>query len=194
MSMSRQVSALCKSVRCQLRNVGVIRKFSTQTATEKIVHALISSRLDFCNSLLYQLPSTQLARLQRLQNTAARIVTLSNRRSHITPVLQSLHWLPMPSRIVFKLLLLVSHCLQGSTPEHNTNLFIQYHPSRNLRSSNSCSLVVPKTHTLWGDRSLAHAGTYLWNKLPQDIRNISDVHTFKVTLKTHLFKMYFYSS
>ena len=89
--MSCQVSALCKSVRYQLRNVGIIRKYLTQSATEKIVHALISSRLDFCNALLYKLPNTQLARLQRLQNTAVRIVTLSKRRKHITPVLQSLH-------------------------------------------------------------------------------------------------------
>ena len=192
--MSGQVSALCKSVRYQLRNVGVIRKYLTCSATEKIVHALISSRLDFCNSLLYQLPNTQIARLQRLQNTTARIVTLSNRRSHITPVLKSLHWLPMQFRIVFKLLLLVFHCLQGSAPEYNTNLFIQYHPSRNLRSSNSFLLVVPKTHKLWGDRSFAHAGSSLWNELPHDIRNIPDVHTFKMTLKTHLFKTAFCNS
>ena len=70
-------------------------------------------------------------------------------------------------------------------------MFVQYHPSRNLRSSNSFSLVVAKTHTLWGDRSFTHARASLWNELPQIIRNISDVHKLKVALKTHLFKKYF---
>ena len=118
--MSCQVSALCKSVRYQLRNIGVIRKYLTQLATEKIVPALVSSRLDFCNVPLNKLPNTQLSSLQRLQNTAARIVTLFKRINHTTPVLQSIHWLPIPSRTVY--FLLVIRCMHGSAPEYNTNL------------------------------------------------------------------------
>ena len=93
-SMSVQVSAVCKSLWYQLRNLGVIRKHLTPSATEKIVSCpCISSRLDFGNSLLYQLPQTQCARsIQKLQNTAARIVTLINRITHITPVL---HFSPL---------------------------------------------------------------------------------------------------
>ena len=60
MSMSVQIPAVCKSVRYQLRNLGFIRKYLTRSATEKIVHALISSRLDFGNALLFQLPQSQL--------------------------------------------------------------------------------------------------------------------------------------
>ena len=191
MSMSVHVSTVCKSVRYQLRNLGVIRKFLTRSATEKIVHALISSRLDFGNSLLYQLPHTQLTRLQKLQNVAARIVTLTSRRKHITPVLQSLHWLPVHFRIVFKLLLLVFHCLHGSAPTYNINLLTYYNPPRRLRSSNINLLVVPRSNKLWGDRSFAHAGPLLWNELPPNIRNISTVHDFKIALKTHLFKLAF---
>ena len=75
MSLSTHVSSICKSVRYQLRNLGFIRKYLSRSTTEKLVHALISTRLDFCNSILYLLPNTQLSRLQKLQNTAARIVT-----------------------------------------------------------------------------------------------------------------------
>ena len=191
MSMSVQISAVCKSVRYQLRNLGIIRQYLTRSATEKIVHALISSRLDFGNALLFQLPHSQLSLLQKLQNSAARIVTLTRRTTHITPVLSSLHWLPVESRIVFKLLLLVFHCMHGSAPEYNINLLMPYNPPRRLRSSDSKLLTVPKTKKLWGDRSFAHAGPYLWNQLPQDIRYISSVNCFKNALKTYLFKSAF---
>ena len=77
MTMSNQVSSICKSVRYQLRNIGFIRKYLNQSSTEKLVHALVSSRLDFGNSVLFNIPQTQISMLQRLQNAAARITTLS---------------------------------------------------------------------------------------------------------------------
>lgn len=187
MSMSVHISAVCKSVRYHLHNLGIIRKYLTRSATEKIVHALISSRLDFGNALLFQLPQSQLSLLQKLQNSAARIVTLTRRSTHITPVLASLHWLPVESRIIFKLLLLVFHCLRGSAPEYNTNLLIPYNPVRQLRSSDCKLLTVPKTKKSWGDRSFAHAAPYLWNQLPQEICDIQNVECFKKSLKAHLF-------
>ena len=101
--------------RYQLRNLGFIRKYLNRSATEKITHALISSRLDFGNGLLFSLPHNLLAKLQRLQNAAARVVTLSNKYSHITPVLKSLHCLPVEKRVVFKIILLLFHCIHGST-------------------------------------------------------------------------------
>ena len=191
MSISAQIPSVCKSVRYQLRNLGIIRKYLTRSATEKIVHALISSRLDFGNSLLFQLPQSQLSRLQKLQNSAARIVTLIRRSTHITPVLSSLHWLPIEFRIVFKLLLLVFHCIHGSAPEYNVNLLMPYNPPRRLRSSDSKLLAVPKSKKSWGDRSFAHAGPSLWNQLPYHIRNISNIDCFKIALKTNLFKIAF---
>ena len=187
MSMSTHVSSICKSVRYQLRNLGFIRKYLTRSTTEKLVHALISSRLDFCNSMLHQLPNTQLARLQKLQNTAARIVTLSSRRTHITPILKTLHWLPVRDRIIFKLLLLVFRSLHGSAPDYNRRLIVEYKPTRRLRSSDSFLLVVPQTRTSWGDRSFSHSGPYLWNKLPLSIRSLPALSDFKTALKTHLF-------
>ena len=164
-----------------------IRKYLSRSATEKIVHALISSRLDFGNALLHNLPQSQLSKLQKLQNAAARIVTLSPKRTHITPILQSLHWLPINDRIVFKILLLIFHCVQGSAPQYNISLVHPYIPARNLRSSTSRALIIPKSTKTWGQRAFAHAGPYLWNSLPEDIKNCKSSESFKNQLKNYLF-------
>ena len=82
MTMSDQVSNICRSVRYQLRNIGFIRKHLSKSATEKLVHALISSRLDFGNALLINLPQNLLSKLQKLQNAAARINCFSDHQAY----------------------------------------------------------------------------------------------------------------
>ena len=191
MVMSAHISPVCKSVRYYVRNLGFIRKYLTRSATEKIVHAFISSRLDFGNVHFFQLPQNQLTRLQRLQNSAARLITLTRYKDHISPVLYSLHWLPIESRIIFKILLFVFHCVHGSAPEYNISLIQRYVPSRRLRSLDSGLLAVPKTRTNWGDKSFAHAGPFLWNQLPKHIRDSGTVDTFKDKFKFHLFQTAF---
>ena len=171
MSMSNQITSICKSVRYQLRNIGFIRKYLTRSATEKLIHSLISSRLDFGNGLLYNLPNVHIARLQKLQNAAARIVSLTSRRSHITPILQNLHWLPVKERINFKILLLVYHIINETAPEYNRSLLIKYQPTRTLRSSSSGLLQIPLSKKSWGERAFAHAGPALWNTLPQELND-----------------------
>ena len=116
-----------------MRNIGFIRKYLTRSATEKLVHSLISSRLDFGNGLLYNLPNSQIAQLQKLQNAAARIVSLSSKRSHITPILETLHWLPVKERIIFKILLFVYYIVNGTAPDYyNRSLLRLYQPTRTL--------------------------------------------------------------
>ena len=82
-------------------------------AADSLVHAFISCRLDYCNALLYGIADGQLQRLQSVQNAAARLVSETRRTDHITPVLQSLHWLPVRQRVTFKLATLVHKCLSG---------------------------------------------------------------------------------
>ena len=190
MSMSSQISSICKSVWYQLRNLGFIRKYLTQSAAEKIVHALISSRLDFGNALLFNLPQTKLAQIQRLQNAAARIITLARKYTHITPILKFLHWLPIEQRIKFKILLSVFHCVQGSAPQYNMSLIKLYNPVRSLRSANSGLLSVPVCNKSWGERAFARAGPSLWNSLPLSLRKTSSKDLFKSELKTYLFQKF----
>ena len=100
----------------QLRNLSKIRKYLTRESSEIAVHAFITSKLDYCNSLLYGCRKTQLKKLQNVQHTAARIVTQTRKFDHITPVLFNLHWLPVGYRIVFKILLLVFHMIVRIVP------------------------------------------------------------------------------
>ena len=97
-----------------------IRKYFTQESCEIAVHVFITSKLDYCNSLLYGCRKMQLKKLQYVQNTATRIVTQTRKFDHITPVLFDLHWLPVSYRIVFKILLLVFKSLfLGNSSELN---------------------------------------------------------------------------
>ena len=100
------------------------------------IHSFITSRLDNNNVLLYGLPANQLYRLQKIQNTAARILTFSRKSCHITPILKELHWLPINQRIIFKLLLIVYKCTNNVAPSYLTELLSKYLPTRTLRSGN----------------------------------------------------------
>ena len=91
----------------QLTNLSKIRKYLTQESSEIAVHAFVTSKLEYCNSLLYGSRKMQLKKLQYVQNTAARILTKTRKFDHITPVLSDLHWLPVGYRIFLKILLLV---------------------------------------------------------------------------------------
>ena len=84
-------TAICRSTYFHIRNIGKIRNLLSYNACSTIIHALISCRLDYCNSLLYSVPTHKTDRLQRLQNQCERILTKSTRREHINPVLKSLH-------------------------------------------------------------------------------------------------------
>ena len=87
-----------------LRQISKIRKYLTKSATQSLVQALVASRLDYCNALYQGLPKSRTSTLQRIQNTSARLITGTPRRHHITPVLKSLHWLPIPRRLELKTL------------------------------------------------------------------------------------------
>ena len=108
---------------------------------------------------------------------------------HITPVLQKLHWLPVKSRIIYKILLLIYKALNGLAPSYLSELLDTYRPSRNLRSSGKLFLTTKKTNTVnYGDRAFSVCAPKLWNNLPLHIRQAKSLSSFKSQLKTHLFK------
>ena len=157
-----------------------------------MVHAFITSRIDTCNSLLYGLPTSQLNRLQRVQNAAARLVSRARKFDHITPVLEKLHWLPVKQHIVFKMIVLLYKVLQQTGPIYLQELIKIRQPLKtNLRSSNKCLLEVPRVKLSRSERSFAVAAPKLWNTLPQEIKNSTSVTIFKKRLKTLLFHQYF---
>ena len=94
MNLKSHISSICSSASFALRNNGKIRKHLDRATTERLVHAFVSSRLDNCNSLLFGLPLCQIERLQRIQNTAASVMTLSSIKEHTTPILTIFTGLP----------------------------------------------------------------------------------------------------
>jgi len=104
-TMERQVNTISKACYYQIRNIGHIIWYITLDACKTIAHALITSRLDYGNTLLYGLPSTLVTWLQKVQNSSARLVTRTHKREHITPVLNSPHWLLVIYRSQNKILM-----------------------------------------------------------------------------------------
>ena len=189
MTLKPHVSSLVKSCYWQLRKIGQIRKFLTNEAAERVIHAFVSSRLDNGNSLLYGLPDFQIDRLQRIHNTAARILTRTKKFEHISPILRDLHWLPVRYRIVYKLMTLTFRCLHGLAPAYLSQLLVRYQPSRTLRSSDSYLLTVPKTKKKsYGDRAFQNSAPKLWNRLPISLRQCDTLSSFQSNLKKYLFK------
>ena len=146
---------------------------------------LIISRLDYCNSL-YSGIAKETNRLQLVHNAAARLLTRTRMREHISPVLASLHWLPVKFRIRFKTLMFVYKALNGLAPQYITELLEYASSSRPLRSGSQRLLKVPRSNLVSrGDRAFAVAAPQLWNDLPLDIKTAPDLQTFKILLKTH---------
>ncbi len=189
------IAKTARSCRFALHNIRKIRPFLTEHAAQLLVQALVVSRLDYCNALLAGLPSNTIKPLQMIQNAAARLVFNEPKRTHVTPLFISLHWLPVAARIKFKTLMLAYRTTTGSAPSYFHSLLRIYIPSRSLRSSSERRLVVPSQR---GSKSLSRTFSFTipgwWNNLPTPIRNAGSLSIFKQQLKTHLFRHYLTSS
>ena len=119
-----------------------------------------------------------------IQNAAARILTKTKRTEHITPILKSLHWLPVSYRIDFKALLLVFKSLNGIGPRYLTDAFQRYIPPK---SQQKFIVDKPMVSTKHGKAALSYYAAHLWNQLPESIQKAPTVSCFKSRLKTNLF-------
>ena len=158
----------------------------------KLVSAFILSRLDYCNCILAGLPKSTLATLQRVQNAAARLVLGLRPRDHITDGLRQLHWLPIESRIQFKLCLQMHLAHTGRCPSYIRDILqpVASNSSRlGLRSASTAQYQTPVLRTVFGERAFSYAGPRAWNKLPAYLHSIESTTTFKKHLKTFLFNV-----
>ena len=187
LTFSSHIKAVTKAAFYHLRNINRIKGFLSQKDQEKLIHAFISSRLDYCNGLLTGLPKKSIKHLQLIQNAAARVLTRTKRSEHITPVLKSLHWLPVSHRIDFKSLLMVYKSQNGLGPKYICDMFREYKPSRALRSKDSGQLVQSRVQTKHGEAAFSCYAANKWNKLPVEIKLSPNVDIFKSRLKTFLF-------
>ena len=131
-----------------------------------------------------------LSKLQRVQNTAARLITRKRKYDHITPELMALHWLPIKYRCRYKLLLYTFKVLTERAPVYLQELLTIHVPTRSLRSENSMLLSKPRVCTkTFGEKQFDRAASTLWNNLPSSIRHEQSMGIFKKQLKTYLFRL-----
>ena len=186
--MAAQVSNIVKSANFHLVNTGRARGLLTDDVTKLAIHTLVTSRLDYCNSLLIGISLRHQRKLQNIQRTSARLITKRRKFDSITSQLIELHWLPIKQRIDYKVLMLVYKALHNQTPSDITNMIQINVERRRLRSSCSTLLFEPRTYCVtFGDRAFSSYTPKLWNKLPANIKN-SQFETFKVLLKSLLFQ------
>uniref|UniRef100_A0A8C6LN66 Reverse transcriptase domain-containing protein n=1 Tax=Nothobranchius furzeri TaxID=105023 RepID=A0A8C6LN66_NOTFU len=124
MSFNSRIKQVCRFSFFHLRNIAKIRSILSRSDAEKLVYAFITSRLDYCNSLLSGSPQNVVKSLQLVQNAAARVLMRIKKRDHISPVLASLHWLPVKFRIDFKILLLTYKALNNQAPSYISDLIV----------------------------------------------------------------------
>ena len=185
-------SAICSSCIYHIRDLRRIRRHLDLHSAKLLANALVSSRFDYCNSLLSGIAETDLTKLQRVLNRLACLVTTSLPITGSVPLLRSLHWLPVKYRVHFKICLLTYKALHEEQPVYLRSLIAISHPSRSLRSNRGITLSIPRIKTNTGARACSSCAPSLWNNLPLSVRSVTSVATFRRRLKTYLFDLAFF--
>ena len=174
------------------------RRMNTGEIMKLLVQAIVISQLDYCNSLLASLPACVIQPLQFIQNAVAHLVFNLPKFSHVTPLLRSLHWLPVAARIRFKVLTLAYAAANKTAPHFLQDIIQAYTPVRPLRSAATGRLVHPACRATVSRSSRLRSFSILapqwWNDLPIPIRTAPSLPIFRRSLKTHLFTLYLDSS
>jgi hypothetical protein len=190
-SLKAHIKIKCRTAMFHISRIKNIRSYLTQDACETLILGTVISHLDYANTLFVGLPQCDIAKLQRVQNIAAKLVL--NNNSDSRSALKQLHWLPIHLRVQHKVLTIVYRCLNGQGPSYLTKK-LQLHTSgrAGLRSDNIYKrLKVPLTkRKLFANRSFSVMAPTWWNDLPNDIKQADTVDIFKKRLKTFLFIKY----
>ena len=169
-----------------IRKLRQLRGVVSQMAMQRLVSAFVLSRLDYCNAVLADLPSSSLAPLQRVLYAVVRLVGLGP-RDHTTRTMMELHWLPIEHRIKFTLCLIMHAAVSGQCPDliRGAVTTLAMLPGRNmLRAAANGLYDISRTRTIFRQRAFSVAGPRQWNDLPSDIREITDRAAFKRALKS----------
>ena len=194
-SFSEHVKRTCKACFLQMHDLRRIRQYLTLEVTVLAANALVSSRLDYCNSLFRGLSCFNLHKLQSIQNTLARIVTNHRRYAHVTLILKQLHWLPVKYRCMFKTATLDYKYLHSGSPsyfEPFLSLSSCSYSTRSGHPDHQYLTVPPFRPSVFKsvkhfDHSFGFDAPKIWNELPHDVRSATSVASFRKKLKTYLF-------
>ena len=191
------IDSIVKSCNIHLRNLGVLASKLSYQLRRQLVHCLVLSKLDYCNSLLFGLPESSINKLQKIENSCVRFLfgyQQMKKWDSVTPFLKKAHFLPIKERIEYKVALLAFKCINNIAPSYLAKCIkIKDQPMKTLRTDSDYFLLqvpaVPKLKRT--ERSFSHCAPLVWNKLPYSLRTKSDIGIFKRELKTHLFRRVF---
>ena len=189
LSMEHNISTVVRACFFHFRCFKSIRRILGAEVTSGLVSAFVTTRMDYCNSILAALPQSSIDPLQLVQNADVRLITGTGTREHITPALRSLHWLPVKFRITFKLCVFMHLVHIGRAPAHLSDMVTataDLSSQERLRSSNTFRYELPLLKRKFGERSFSYAGPKAWNDLPFALQELSDTCTSKRQQKTHL--------
>ncbi len=194
MTMHSQMKSVKRSMYCYISTINKIRRFLDRETCIRAVMTLVISRLDYVNCLLLGQSQSALHGLQVAQNSAARVITRTGKREHITPVLKDLHWLPVHQRVKYKTLCLVYKALHSDeSPSYMTGMLAKHQGAgRNLRSgSMTARLEVARSTNKHGDCCFSIEAPRLWNSLPCSMHKLTSYNAFRAALKTFLFRQHY---
>uniref|UniRef100_A0A803TNR7 Reverse transcriptase domain-containing protein n=1 Tax=Anolis carolinensis TaxID=28377 RepID=A0A803TNR7_ANOCA len=190
LSLEPQVSVVARGAFAQLRLVHQLRPYLGKSDLATVVHALVTSHLDYCNALYVGLPLKMPQKLQLVQRAAARLITTAAYRKRTTSLLSQLHWLAICYRAQFKVLVLAYKALNGSGPTYLSERISPYKLMRTLRSSGEALLLIPLASQVrlvgTRDRAFSVVAPQLWHSFPSDIWQAPSLLGFRKKLKTWL--------
>ena len=189
LNFRNHVITKCKAAMMNIWKIKLTRKFLTRDTCHQLALSLAISHLDYSNAILIGCRDSTLSLMQKVQNTAGRMVLNKHRSYSATECLKQLHWLPIKSRIIYQVLAIVFKCRHGMAPKYLQDLLeAKENRRQGLKSNNKQLLKVPTTtRKTFADRSFSVKGPKLWNDLPDSIQTISSYAEFKKQLKTCLF-------
>ena len=189
LSFDKHVTNVVRGCNYHLRALRHIRPVISMEVAKTVACSMVSSRLDYCNSLLHGTSAKNLHRLQIVQNDLARTVLQVSRRTSATQSLKTLHWLPVKQRIDYKIATTVYKLRQSSAPAYLREFIVDYQPPRTLRSSEKLllrELKGPARRLAFSAKAFSMFGPIVWNSLTFECRSSTSFGAFKRTLKTEL--------
>jgi len=178
MTLDTQVTTTVRACNFHLQSLRQLRSSLPRDA-QSVACVIIGSRLDYCNSLYYGMSNNNFQRLQKVQNTAARIVCQAPRHQHHSAdLLKDLHWLPMRGRVDYKIALLCYKAVKLQQPSYLTGLLSSYRQSRVLSSSTSDLLSTQSSLTNIAARRFSCCTNTVWNSLSSFVRTADSFTSF----------------
>ena len=173
-----------------LCQINMIKHLLDSRTLENVITSLVFSKLYFCSTVWANTSKTNVRKLQKIQNFAARILTGTRKYEHITPVLNDLRWLSVPAMLAFYDAILIFKCLRGLAPKYLSSRFNTRASVHGRNTRNKNKLDIPAFNTAAGQRTFIYRAVKCWNTLPEEIIKCESLHSFKSKAKSHFYTVF----